>query len=224
MIKVHSRISASIICGNWLELEKEIRCLDKNSVDALHFDVMDGIFVSRYGLFPELLASIRPLTKLPIELHFMTVNPENYLDSFAEAGANVMSIHVENSLHLHRSLKMIRSLGKEAGVVLNIATPLSVLDYIKDDITYVTLMGINPGVVGHKIIPVIYKKIRDLKKIVKNYPIQIIIDGGVTLESAPKMVEMGADLLVCGSSTIYKEGKQLDEEIGKFKDLWKGRK
>jgi ribulose-phosphate 3-epimerase len=145
----------------------------------------------------------------------MVMNPEPYIETFAKAGAKIFYVHVENNNHLHRTIKQIKDSGMKVGVVLNIATPIDILDYIIDDIDYIMLMGINPGIVGHKIIPKIYDKISDVKGKIRGTNIKILIDGGVSPESSPKMIERGADILVCGASTIFRPHEGTLEEVTK---------
>lgn len=220
---VSFNISASIVCGNMLKIGEEIKSLERAGVEYIHFDVMDGLFVPRYGLLPEMLEAITKITNIPVDVHMMVTNPEQYIEVFAKAGAKIFFVHSENNVHLHRTLKKIKEFGMEPGVVLNFATPIEVIDYIKDDINYIMLMGINPGIVGHKTIPGIYDKIKDVKEKIKNKKIKIMIDGGVTPETSSKMIKQGADILVCGASTIFRphEGS-LEEIIPKYRAYVEG--
>lgn len=221
MVQRKFKIAASLICGNHASIKDDLAVLEKGKVDYLHFDVMDGIFVPRYGLYPELLKAIKEITSIPVDVHMMTEEPARYVKEFAEAGADIIAVHAEACKHLHYTLKLIRDAGVKAGVVLNYATPLSVLDCIMDDIDMVELMAINPGIVGHKLIQGTIKKITELRKKIdeSGKDIFIEIDGGVTPESAPEMVRAGADVLVCGTSVIYKKEKPLDEKIKELRDL-----
>lgn len=212
------QFTASIICADLLNLKKEVDLLKKGKIDRIHFDVMDGIFVPRYGLPPEVLKFIHDEINIPITVHMMVCDPEPYIDIFSKAGADTIVFHVEPVNHTHRIIQKIKMNGIKAGVALNPATPLSVLDYILPDLDLVMLMAINPGIVGHKLIPQMIIKIADLKNKIKNYPdIKIEIDGGVTFESAPKMIENGADILVCGNSSIFKKDFSVDKTIPKFR-------
>ncbi len=214
------KLSASFICGNAMTFAEEIRLLEKGGIDSIHFDVMDGDFVPRYGLYPELLRDIRSVTSLPIDVHMMTRSPEKYVTEFAKAGATYVVVHAEATNHLHRAVSLIKNEGVKPGVALNLATPLSVLDYILDDIDVVMLMAINPGIVGHKLVPFSVQKIMDLRKkldALGKSDIEIEIDGGVTPESGPLMIAAGATVLVCGTSVIYKKEKPLDEKIREFR-------
>ena len=154
----------------------------------------------------------------------MTIEPETYLSDFIDAGADCLVVHAEVCTHLHRTLSLIKDRGKKAGVALNITTPLSVLDYVLDNIDTITLMAINPGIVGHKIIPIVYKKIEELNRILMRYGKQNIlieIDGGVTFESAPLMLESGADILVCGSSTLFKKEGSVEDSMRDLREILK---
>jgi len=217
-------LSASLVCGDPLSLRSEIQALERGGIDYLHFDVMDGIFVPRYGLYPELLKAVRSVTDLPIEVHMMTEEPARYAAKFAEAGATIISVHAEACKHLHYTLKTIRECGVKAGVVLNYATPLNALDYIMEDVDMVMLMAINPGVVGHKLIPGTMKKIADARKKIdeSGRDILLAIDGGVSPESAANMVKAGANYLTCGTSAIYKSSASLEVTIKEFRKAIEG--
>lgn len=208
------KLAASLVCGNMLGLESEIRALERGGIDFIHFDVMDGSFVPRLGLHPEMLKAIKSITKIPVDVHMMINNPDFFIPEFIKAGADIIVVHAESTQHLHRTIKIIRDLGGRAGVALNPGTPLNVLDYVLDDIELVMLMAINPGIVGHKLIPKALDKISDLKAKLADYP-QIIIevDGGVSPESAHLMIARGANLLVCGTSIIFKPNIDVGEKI-----------
>jgi len=217
-VKNKYQLSASLICGSPLSLGEDIKALQLGGIDALHFDVMDGEFVPRLGLYPELLKSIKKVSKLPVDVHLMIDNPEQFIPAFVDAGADYIVVHAESTNHLHRSIQSIKRLGCKAGVALNPATPLNVLDYVLSDIELIMVMVINPGIVGHKLIPSMMQKIADIKKKIELYPnIKIEIDGGVTPGSAAKMVETGADILVCGTSSIFK-GNDLADNVRKFRN------
>lgn len=212
------KLAASLICGDFMNLQKDIKLIEKGKIDYIHFDVMDGVFVPRYGLFPEMITQLRTLSKVPIDLHLMVSKPEEFLSTFYKAELNqpddIIVVHIESTHHLDRVIRNIKKLGIKAGVALNPATPLSVLDYVLDDIDVVMLMAINPGIVGHKLIPSSLQKIADLKEKLSNYQhIEIEIDGGVSFESAPKMINAGATMLVCGTQTIFQHKEPIDQRI-----------
>ncbi len=198
------KLSASLVCANMLNLEAEITRLDAGKIDGIHFDVMDGLFVPRYGLHPEMLQALRTLSPTPVDVHMMVGDPESYIDEFSRAGADYYAVHAEVCPHLHRTVRRIKESGMKAGVALNPATPLSVLEYVLDDIELVVLMAINPGIVAHKLIPGMIDKIRQAAEYIGDRSIEIEIDGGVTPQSAATMVNAGATMLVCGTSSIFR--------------------
>lgn len=201
------KIAASLICANPINIEKEVNKLIEGRTDLIHFDVMDGNFVPRYGLYPEILKKLRDNgVKIPVDVHMMVENPEDYINLFAEVGANYYNFHIEASKHPHRIIKKIIAAGMKPGIALNPDTPLSCLDWIIQDIEMVVLMTINPGIVGHKFIPEMLEKIKSLRELAnKKKPSLIIeLDGGVTPETIPSMINAGADALVCGNGTIFR--------------------
>lgn len=200
-------LAASLICSDPLNVERDIRELVDANIDWIHFDVMDGQFVPRYGLYPEILHSLRRLTNVPVDVHMMVENPEDYIADFAAAGATYYCFHAEATQHAHRVVKKIKDAGMQAGVALNPSTPINCLDWIINDIELVCLMAINPGIVGHKLIPATYHKMQSLREFANshgNHELIIEIDGGVTFESGTKMVAHGANALVCGTGTIFR--------------------
>lgn len=208
------KLAASIICADIGNLEEQIQLLEQAHIDYIHFDVMDGRFVPRFGLYPEMLEKIKSLSSVPVDVHLMIDSPEQYIDIFAKAGADYIVVHAESTRHLHYVIKKIKDLGVKAGVALNPATTLDVLDFVMDDIDLVMLMAINPGIVGHKLIPQMIDKIDLLKKKLHDRPDMIIeIDGGVNPESASQMIKKGANMLVCGTQTIFKSNENVSEKI-----------
>jgi len=167
-------LSASLVCADMLHLADQIKQLEEAEIDYIHIDVMDWHFVPRFWIFPEIVKQIREITNIPMDVHMMTNNPEPYIKSFVEAWVQIIAVPVEDNPNLHRTIKMIKDAWIIAWVVLNLATPLSFLDYILDDIGFVMLMGINPWIVWHKIIPKIFDKIKDLKDKTKDYPDMLI--------------------------------------------------
>jgi ribulose-phosphate 3-epimerase len=211
-------LSASLICGDHLAFGEDLDLLEKGGIDALHFDVMDGSFVPRLGLYPELLESIRGKTKLPIDAHLMIEHPERYVQMFVKSGADIVVPHAESTRHLDRAIRLIREAGGRAGVALNPGTPIHALEHVLPDIDLVMIMAINPGIVGHKLIPQAIEKIASVRKMLKKYPhVKIEVDGGVSPESAAKMVAAGADILVCGTSSIYKKDTPLNKKVPEFR-------
>jgi ribulose-phosphate 3-epimerase len=206
MSKIPS-IAGSLICSNPLRLEEDINELNKGKADFIHFDVMDGQFVPRYGLYPEILSYLKKITDIPVDVHMMVSNPEDYIEDFRIAGATYYNFHVEATNHAHRVVKKIEKSGMLPGIALNPATSLSTLDYLIEDVKMVVLMAINPGIVGHKLIPNMIDKIKELREFADrrgNKNLLIEIDGGVTFDSGIVMAQAGADVLVCGTGTIYR--------------------
>jgi len=197
-------LSASLICGDPLKLEKELDELQKAQVDSLHFDVMDGHFVPRIGLYPEMLKAIKGQTDIPIDVHLMIDHPMAYAEKFIEAGADLISFHVESKDDILETINFIKKQNVKVGLVLKPNTSLETLNPFLESIDLVMLMAIQPGILGQKVIPETFERIFELAHKVKDYSIIIEIDGGVTPETGPKMIEHGAHLLVCGTGTIYR--------------------
>ena len=218
-------IAASLICSDPLDLKSDINELIVGKSDYIHFDVMDGQFVPRYGLYPEILSSLKNFCDIPVDVHMMVENPEDFIDDFKIAGAEYYNFHIESTAHTHRIIKKIEKSGMKPGIALNPATSLTALNYIINDIKMVVLMAINPGIVGHKLIPNMIDKIRDLRKFANengNKDLLIQIDGGVTFESGKAMIDAGADILVCGTGTIYRPHEDtISNKIKAFRETFK---
>lgn len=212
-------LSASLICSDFLHLETDVRLLEEGNIDYIHFDVMDGSFVPRFGLFPEILTQIRRISKIPVDVHMMVENAEKYLPVLVNAGLNrkgdIYIVHIESTRNIDNILRIVKQQGIKAGVALNPGTTLSELNYLLPHLDLIMIMGINPGIVGHKLIPQTIERISGLKNKLGNYPdILIEVDGGVTPESAPLMLKAGADMLVCGSQTIFRpQEASIDQKI-----------
>jgi ribulose-phosphate 3-epimerase len=224
-MKKQPLVAASLICSDPLNLQNDINELIKGGADFIHFDVMDGQFVPRYGLYPEILSYLTKITNIPVDVHMMVSNPEDYIDDFCNAGAAFYNFHIESTAHAHRIVKKIEKTGMKAGVAFNPATTISSLDYLIEDIKMVVLMAINPGIVGHKLIPNMINKISDLREYADkrgNSELLIQIDGGVTFESGVKMIDAGADVLVCGTGTIYRPHEDtISNKIKLFRNTFK---
>lgn len=212
-------LAASVISGNPLRVEREIQLLEEGGIDLLHFDVMDGCFVPRIGLGPELVRAVRYTTEVPIDVHLMLADPERYIPVFAEAGADIIVVHAEVSTQLPRLLAMIRRYGARPGVALNPATHPSVLTYVLDDVDMVLLMTVNPGSTGERAMPASMRKIADVRAFLGESAnrIHIMIDGNVSLDNAPEMIRSGATVLVCGSSTIFSQGTNVRDTLLAFR-------
>jgi ribulose-phosphate 3-epimerase len=185
-----------------MRLGEEIRAAEAAGADLIHVDVMDGHFVPNITIGPMIVEGLRKITKLPLDVHLMIENPDKYLQDFASAGADYITVHAEATAHLHRTVQCIKESGVKAGVSLNPATQLCSLDYILTDLDMVLLMSVNPGFGGQKFIPSALDKIRKLRGMIndRNLSVLIEIDGGVKLDDAPEIAAAGADILVMGSA------------------------
>lgn len=201
------KIAPSILSADFARLGEQIREAEAGGADAIHVDVMDGVFVPNLTIGPLVVEAIRPLTRLPLDVHLMIVHPERYIAAFAAAGADVITIHVEASIHLHRTVQAIKECGKRAGVALNPATSLTTLDYILPDVDQVLLMTVNPGFGGQAFIPGSLDKIEALRRRLDeiDHAIDLEVDGGINEETAAMVVKAGARVLVAGSAVFNKQ-------------------
>ena len=190
-----------MLASNFGKLEDEITMVNNSKADWFHIDVMDGVFVPNISFGTPIMNVLKKCAKKPLDVHLMIVNPDNYLEKFAELGSSVLTVHSEACTHLHRTVQKIKSLKMEAGVAINPHTPISSLESIIDEIDLVCVMSVNPGFGGQSFIENTYQKVEDLKSLInnKNSKAIIEIDGGVTSKNAKKLVEKGADVLVAGS-------------------------
>jgi len=212
-------IAPSILSADFSRLGDEIAAVEAAGADWIHIDVMDGHFVPNITIGPGLIASLRKTTRLPFDVHLMIENPERYIDAFAEAGADGITIHVEATVHLHRTVAMIREKGLKAGVSLNPATPLVQIEPILPDIDLLLVMTVNPGFGGQRFIEDSLPKIRQAKEMVRAAASEVLleVDGGVTLKNIRAIADAGAEILVAGSA-IFGSGDYA-ETIGAMKAL-----
>jgi ribulose-phosphate 3-epimerase len=205
------KIAPSILSADFSRLGDDIKLVDEGGADIIHYDVMDGHFVPNLTIGPLVLKDIRKCTELPIDVHLMITNPDQYIPDFAKAGADMISVHVETCPHLHRTIQLIKEHNCQAGVVLNPHTPLSTLDEILPVLDFVLIMSVNPGFGGQKLIPETLTKIAKLKKILQDRGldhIAIEIDGGVKLDNLKEVIDAGADIVVSGSGIYNTEDPQ----------------
>lgn len=198
-------IAPSLLSANFLNLDADCKMLNESEADWYHLDVMDGRFVPNISFGPMIIEFFRKATTKVCDVHLMIEEPEKYAEQFKNAGADILSVHIEACRHLHRNIQQIKSLGMKAGVAVNPHTPVSSLSDILHDIDLICLMSVNPGFGGQKFIPHTLEKIKQLRKMIdeKGLKVQIEIDGGVTLENAPSIIAAGADVLVAGN-TVFK--------------------
>ncbi len=195
------KLAPSILSADFANLERDIQLVEKLGADYIHVDVMDGQFVPNITLGPNVVSAIRPTTKLPLDVHLMIVQPENYIEEFAKAGADIITVHQESTPHIHRAVQMIKASGVKAGVVINPGTPLSAIEYVLDLVDQVLIMTVNPGFGGQSFIESSLNKIAQLKewKDTKGYTYDIEVDGGIEPETARRCKEAGANVFVAGS-------------------------
>lgn len=199
-------VSPSILSANFSKLGEQVKAVEKAGCDWIHVDVMDGRFVPNITIGPLVVDSLRPVTDLPLDVHLMIVEPDQRVPDFIKAGADIVSVHCEQSstIHLHRTIDQIKSLGAKAGVVLNPGTPLTAIEYVLDAVDLVLIMSVNPGFGGQSFIESQVKKISDLRRICAEKGLNpwIEVDGGVGPKNAYKVIEAGANALVAGSAVF----------------------
>ena len=213
------KIAPSILSADFSKLGEEILAVEAAGADWIHIDVMDGHFVPNITIGPGPVKSLRKITTLPFDVHLMIENPERYIDSFADAGSDVITVHVETARHLHRAISQIKERGVKAGVSLNPATPLVQVEPILSDVDVLLVMTVNPGFGGQKFIEQSLPKIRKAREMVNSIApnVAIEVDGGVTLDNIKSIIEAGADILVAGASVFGSANYR--ETIGAMKAI-----
>jgi ribulose-phosphate 3-epimerase len=201
------RLAPSILSADFSRIGEAVRLVEDAGADLVHLDIMDGHFVPNLTLGPQAVSSIRKMTRLPIDVHLMVENPGLFIPLFHEAGADWISIHIEASVHLHRDISLIKELGSKAGIVLNPATPIQLLNDIMKELDFILLMSVNPGFGGQKFIESTHQKIRQLQSWIdeQHLSIPIEVDGGVSPSNAESLIQDGAEILVVGAAIFAAE-------------------
>lgn len=213
------KIAPSILSADFANLERDIRLVDEKGADYIHVDVMDGQFVPNITLGANIVSAIRPVTKLPLDVHLMVQEPERFIEDFAKAGSDIITVHQESTVHIHRAMQMIKNSGVKAGVVINPGTPVSAIEHVLPLADLVLIMTVNPGFGGQAFIPECLTKVEQLDALrkEKGYTYEIEIDGGVDDKTAASCVEAGADVLVAGSY-VY-NSPDVGERIAKLREV-----
>jgi ribulose-phosphate 3-epimerase len=217
-----TKLAPSLLSADFARLEDGIKAVEKGGADWIHIDVMDGHFVPNITIGPPVISSIRRVSRLPFDVHLMIENADGYLEDFAGAGADIVTVHWEACRHIHRTVSKIKELGKKAGISINPATPVDVLGNMLDEVDLILLMSVNPGFGGQRFIPMVLDNIKRLNKLREEggYRFEIEVDGGINLDNAKEVIRAGATVLVAGSS-IY-GSDSVEDRVRQFKSIMDG--
>ena len=213
---MNGKIAPSMMCADIGKLRETLELFERTGIEYLHIDVMDGVFVKNFTLGTDYCKNLRKMTKIPLDIHLMITEPEWKIAWFDPQPGDYVSVHAESTNHLQRALAAVKACGAKAMAALNPATPLNVLDYVLDDIDGVLLMTVNPGFAGQKLVPQTLKKITDCRNYLneRGYShVEIEVDGNVSFENAKKMCEAGADIYICGTSSVFCKDASIEENI-----------
>ena len=216
------KLSPSIMCADLLDLQSTLTEFEKTGIDFLHFDIMDGNFVPNIMLSSEIIRQVKKNCHIPLDIHLMISSPENKIGWFSAGKGDYVTIHAESTPHLQRALSVIKEAGAHAGIALNPSTPIETLEYLLPDIDLVCIMTVNPGFAGQKLIPQTLEKIQKTRLYLDELGYKNTIleaDGNASFENIPKMRRAGADMFVCGSSSIFSKSGNLSENIRRIRDL-----
>lgn len=219
---MHNKISPSIMCVDFFELDRYIKTFEHENIDLLHIDIMDGSFVQNYTLGTDFIKAIKHKTNIALDIHLMINKPENKLNWFDFGENDYVSVHYESTPHIHRALNMIKERGAKPMVALNPGTPISVIENLLDDIDAILVMTVNPGFAGQKLVKSTLKKIKSLREYLdrEGYEnIEIEVDGNVSFENVKLMMESGANIFVAGTSSVFSKESTLNKNIEKFKEI-----
>lgn len=218
------KISPSVMCVDFFKLEENIKAFEKNSIELLHIDIMDGSFVPNFTLGTDFVKALKQKTDIPLDMHFMIDNPESKIEWFDFGMGDYVSVHAEATRHLHKTVAIIKERGAKAMVAINPATPISSIEEIIDDIDAVLVMTVNPGFAGQKMVESTLSKIARLRKYLDetgHTATEIEVDGNVSFENAVRMNKAGANIFVAGTSSVFKKGSDITKNIARMRDIIK---
>ena len=219
---MNKKISPSIMCAPFFELDKCVKEFENNGIELIHVDIMDGDFVPNYTLGTDFVKALKNHTKIPLDIHLMINNPESKLDWFEFGNEDYVAVHYESTPHLHKAIAAIKAKGAKAMVAINPATPISVLECVLDDIDAVLVMTVNPGFAGQKLVASTLKKVKALREYLNENgyeDIEIEVDGNVSFENAELMNDAGANIFFVGTSSVFQKNASLSENIAKFRKI-----